>query len=258
MKSTRRHDLKQNVLAAELARGVQFFKKRGTYIAWGVLIAALIIFAVVYIRSRKISAEGNVQTRFRQLTRYADNPGLAQESPEASADSVLAGFKELAQQDTDERIAALSTVRVGEIYAQRAFVAGMTDKAAQEGFLDDAADYYRRAISNFPDQVPAVARAHLGLAQLAQSRGDLDAARKEYKAVAAMGRPAPANMVELAAESIKKLDELDLRPFATTAPSRATKPGPPALLKRPESRPAPTTKPAASKPAAESGATTKP
>ena len=244
MKARRRHDLKQNVLDAELAKGVKFLKKRGAHIAWGVLIAALIIFAVVYIRSRKTSAMGNVQARFRQLTRYADNPGLAQDSPDASADNVLAGFKELAQQDTDERIAALSTVRVGEIYAQRAFVAAATDKTAQEGFLEDSAGYYRKAIASFPEQSQAVARAHLGLAQLAETRGDLDAARTEYKAVAAMGARAPANMVELAADSLKKLDKLDTRPLAATAPSPATKPSPPALLKRPETRPAPTTKPA--------------
>ena len=43
MKSKRRHELKQNVLDAELGQIITFLKKRGTYLAWGVLLIGNLI-----------------------------------------------------------------------------------------------------------------------------------------------------------------------------------------------------------------------
>lgn len=258
MKAKRRHDLKQNVLNAELAKGVQFLRKRGTQIAWGVLIVAVVIFGIVYYRSRTRSATENVQTRFQNALWLAENPQRARDSAQASEESLIKEFRELSEQTDVERVAALATVEVADRYAAQAFAAaGLKDaETEQEDLEADATRYYRKAVEKFPGEALAVARARLGLAKLAEGNQQMDAARTEYQAVLAMKGKVPAPLIEMARDCIDQLDTLDLRPMATTAPSKPTT----APATQPATRPAaqPTSGPSTAPAPRKAGPTTRP
>jgi len=212
---------------------------------------------VVYYRSRTRSGAENVEVRFQNAVWLAANPMLARDSAASNPEALMKEFKELSEQTEVERIAALATVEVGDRYAVQAFAAGQVGTPADREDLEaDATSYYRRAIEKFPKQFPAVAKAHLGLARLAEGNQAMDAARSEYRAVTALKGKVPSLLVEWAELSLAKLDKLDLRPMATTAPAApttepATRPSA-APATRPSAEPA--TQPARKKP----GPTTRP
>ena len=64
MKSKRRHELQQNVLDAELAKGVTFFKSHLTHIGWVLVIGALIVMVVVYNRSQRQQRAIELRNRY--------------------------------------------------------------------------------------------------------------------------------------------------------------------------------------------------
>ena len=237
MKSKRRHDLKQNVLGTEITKGIAFLKRRGTLIAWGLLLIVAAIFAYVWLTSRTQSADEEILARFRNLERNAR--GAIDATDVKKREDPLDGFKDLAEQDRMPRIAAQSTLKVADLCATRAFAAG-ADVRERQRLTEDARKYYRRTVDRFAQFPVFVARGHIGLARLADSAGDLATAKQEYQAAAAINDPAAAGLVKLARESLEKLDAKRLRPMATTMP----KPPP---TSRPASRPATrlTTRPAA-------------
>ncbi len=220
MKSRRRHELQQNVLDAELGKVVGFFKKRGSWIAWGVLIAALIVFLVVYVRGRGRREIEKLQARYDQLMSVQFRPGV-------DIAEILAGFKALVDQDDDERIAALACVRVANMYAASSRSASQRTGSEWLTFVAQAEKYYHRAIENFPDERLAVAEAHLGLAKLAESRTppNLNAARNQYQAIIKVPQLAGYPVMREAQRSLAALDALgEPIPMATTtqaATSRA-------------------------------------
>ncbi len=77
MKSKRRHELKQNVLDAELGQIVGFLKKRGTYLAWGLLIIAMIVLVYTYVQRRKRS---NLQELRAEYDRVRTNQKITPEA----------------------------------------------------------------------------------------------------------------------------------------------------------------------------------
>ena len=216
MKARRRHELQENVLSAELSQVVDFFKKRGTAIAWGVLIAALIVFVAVYVRGRSRQKHARLQAQFNTaMTDLALPP-----------EDRIRLLEELAGQDDRQDIAALATVSLGDEYTRKSMttMAGpLADPAEWKSFADRAAAYYRRAISSFADQKPAVARAHLGLGKLAESRGDLEAAREEYQAVLKIAGLAGHPAAQQAARNMQQLSVLaEPVRMASTAPAEPT------------------------------------
>lgn len=227
MKSKRRHDLKQNVLNAELSKGIEFLKRRGTLIAWGVLLLVLAVFGYVWLTSRTRSADERVEMRFRELEFNAQ--GLVDVTDPKKREDPLEGFKALADQDHLPRIAALSTLKVADLCATRAYSAG-ADARERQRLTDDARQYYRRAVERYAQFPVFVARGHIGLGTLAESTGDLATAKQEYQAAAAVKDRAAKYLAELAEKRIAKLDPKKLRPMATTFPTRPT-------TSRPTSRP---------------------
>ncbi|MCK4275288.1 MAG: hypothetical protein KAX78_02165, partial [Phycisphaerae bacterium] len=162
MKAKRRHELQQNVLASEIGKTVEFFRKWGTYIAWGLLIVALVVLVVLYSRSKTRQRAEELQAKYDRLV-------AKQFDPSANLDDLLAGFRGLADQDDNRRIAADSCVYAGAVCARQGAAGELTSPALLlESPLQQAAEYYRRAISEFPDQNEAVAKAHFGLGELAE------------------------------------------------------------------------------------------
>ncbi len=211
MKSQRRHELQENVLSAEITQVVNFLRKRGGAIAWGVLIAALIFFVIVYARSRSQQKTARLQADFERAT----------VDPNLPSDQRVRLLEELSEQDDDERLAALATLELGIDCAARMNAAGpATDPVEWKGLADRAAVYYRKVISEFADRKLAVAKAHLGLGKLAESRGDFEAASAEYQAVLRISELSSHPIAMQTGASLRQLGML-ARPvqMATTAPT---------------------------------------
>jgi len=218
MKAKRRHELQPNVLDAELGKVLGFLKNRGAHLAWGMLIAAIIIFVVVYVYKGRKDKSRQVQTEYMRLM-------AAQNTPGADAAEVIRGFEKLTAQDHNKRVAGLSCVAVGDFLAAQALFNPNTDEV--ERMTDNAARYYRKAFTEFPEEKLSCAKAHLGLARLLQTMGRTDEARAQYQAVQDMNLQGYSVSIFAEAE-LRRLDE------PTTPVRMATT----TVVTQPSSRPA--------------------
>ncbi len=211
MKSSRRHELKQNVLDEELLKVGRFFRKYGNYIFWGVLVVAVAAFVIWRLHSSRRSRAVELQSRYENLV-AAQN---------ILYEKRVSGLESLAEQDDNPRIAALSMVALGDVLLQRA----LRGKGDPDELFERAREYYKRVVENFAAHRGALAKARLGLAKLAENQYDIAEAKKHYQAVLDMddlaGWPAP----EIAKDAMEKLDQLQ-RPvrMAGTAPAPETQP----------------------------------
>ena len=211
MKSQRRHELHENALAAEFAKVSEFFRRHGTKMTWGVLIVVLILFVVVYARSKSRQTAGRLQGQFDK----------AMTDPKLSGDERVSLLESLAAQRDDQTKAALAMVELGDEYARRMTAAGPTnDPADWKRLADRAAAYYRRVVNEYGDERLAAGRAHLGLAKLAESQRDIDVARNEYQAVLRYTELAGHPVVLLAEKGLQDLTLLAAPvEMASTAPA---------------------------------------
>jgi len=236
MKSTRRHELQENVLAIEIGRIAEFLKKRGNYLATGLLVVALIVFGFVFLGRR-------AQSKRLDLQHQWDVALTGSLKPEEKTSRLTA----LAEQRDNERIAALANVELGYEMASRALASN--NAAERRELLNQAARWYQLAIGEFPKQDLAVAKAHFGMAKLRETVGDFKAAAAEYQKVneitSVSGYPVH-QLAELALLQLKTLQS-PVR-MVTTAPATqpTTAPAvgptsapavPPATTTQPASRP---------------------
>lgn len=237
MKAKRRHELQENVLSSELAQIVGFFRKRGSAIAWGVLIAALIVFVIVYARGRFRDKAIRLQEDFDTVM---SNPTL---TPQARKDLL----KSLAEQDDEEWMAALSAVKLGDMYITEMTVAGPTvDPLKWKQLGDEAGRWYRMVTDSFGDEKLAVAKAHFGLGKLAENRGDFETARVEYQAALRMTELSGQDVIKRAGRSMGRLELLGAPVMmATTAPASQPTTAP---ASQPTTHPAAPTAPATTTP----------
>ncbi|MGA2266518.1 MAG: hypothetical protein ABSH10_08845 [Phycisphaerae bacterium] len=216
MKAQRRHELQENVLSAELGRGVEFFRQWRTYIVWGAVLVLLAVLVVWYSASKNLRARRELQATYDRLVLL----------PNVPPQEFLDGMKTLADSD-DKHIAVLASMQVGR-YCLAQFVTGggMVADPRQKALADQAAAYFRRVLQRYPDQRLAVAEAHLGLGRVAESEGDFATATEEYQAVTAMtdlgGTPAATD----ARIALAHLDQIKspVRMATTSSAPAATKP----------------------------------
>ncbi|MBS3733710.1 MAG: hypothetical protein KGY99_02175 [Phycisphaerae bacterium] len=222
MKADRRHELRENSLTRAVRDGRAYLKQHGRKISWIVLAVALVVAVTMLFVQNYRRRHAELQQRFDGLL----------VRPVASRDATwLAKMQELAEQDDDERIAALACVKVGDAYRRR----GRADDAPD---ADAAAQrYYRRVLSQYGDRTVAAGQARYGLGCLAEARGEAQAAADFYEqvtgdaalagtAVAAMAEEAAAGLddaaVEITMVARKPTTRTATRP--TTGP--ATRPSP--------------------------------
>jgi len=244
MKAQRRHDLRQNVLDAELGKLVGFFRRRGTYILWGVVGAALVLMVAWYAHGQSVKNTASIQSQYDEMVMLQTSPG--------SEDQVVKGLTELSEQTKIPWIAADACVRLGDVYARAALASSSQSDSIE--LVNRAVASYRKAIDGFPRDKTAAARGHLGLGQLAESLRNFQEARSQYAAVAERKDLAGYPVAALAEGKLRNLAALE-KPvdMATTLPSQpATAPA-----SQPASAPA-AGKAAAGKEAAGSAAAKKP
>ena len=174
MKSTRRHELQHNVLDAELAKIVGFFKKHGTKLSWGVLVLALVALGWVWWTRKADTQKEQVQNQYSRLSQLAA-------SSEIYDKEVINGFRSLSEQDTVRWVAADSLLKLGRIHATIALMGN--EKTQRDEAILQARKCYQRVVGDFGDFPSFVAAAHVGLGKLAEGQGDFETARKCYKTV---------------------------------------------------------------------------
>lgn len=211
MKSRRRHELQKNVLQKELGKAADFFRKYGTYIVWGGVVAALVLLVAVYSITQSRDRRRKILASYEQ----------AMTDQTLTMDERLSDLKALAEQDTNKDIAALACLRVADQSASRlARARSSTPTLDRKSYRDQAEAYYRKAIAGFGDRPLIVGRAHLGLASLAETQRDFDTAEAEYQMVLAMLELQGTPLAEAATRGLETLDELRLSvAMATTAPA---------------------------------------
>jgi hypothetical protein len=214
MKSQRRHELQQNVLDTELARGVEFVRTHRTALGWGLVIAVVAVFAIFYVVRHFGQKALEVQAQYERLTM----------DPEMTEQEQAEGFKAVSQ-DSNKHYAALALVRLGDLYARQLVGAAGMLAAQRDELADIAAGYYRRVIEGHQDRKQALAEAHLGMGKLQESRGELTAARSEYQSVLLMTELRGWPVRDQAEQAKQDLDSFK-QPIrmATTSSAPATAP----------------------------------
>ncbi len=236
MKSTRRHELKQNTLDAELGKFVGFLKRRGNLIAWVALIVALIILASVYFYKKHAANQENMLAQYDLLVRsYIEPMGLSPQEQTEKANDRMKQLKELADTDDDFWVIGMACVKYGDL-CQLAALGNVSDQDRQK-LLDTAGGYYRRAIDDFSDRAETVALARLGLGQLDETLGKYDAAKAQYESVKGMTEFSSAHPLVVQADTyLKNLEKVQ-------EPAPMAKVAPPEPETKPETAPDKTTKP---------------
>ncbi len=244
MKAKRRHELQENVLAGELGKVVEFLKKRGSYLATGALVIALVIFAYVAISGRGEASRSKLQSQWdRAMTGQAKSE---QERAEL--------LTEIAAQTDNLRMAALATVELGYADATRALVAETGSE--RDALEESAAKWYGKTIADFPTQALAVAKAHFGLGKLYESKRQFVQAGEEYRQAKASAEVVGHPVVVRAQISLAQLPRLNspVR-MATTMPATMPASAPSTM---PATAPAAPTVRDASPPATQPAKATKP
>lgn len=228
MKSERRHELQYNELGQQLTGLMAWVKKNSTFIAWGALLAAVVVLVVVFLHRSNEKKFVERQNDFDHAITAVD------------PDVRLNGLIKIADEEGDKFITARATQLVADEYSSK-IISGQGKATPEElkQFNAKAKDYYQRLVEKFKEFPSMVAQAHFGLAKLAENAGDFDTARAEFKAVKESS-PAGYPILASAEQGLKEVDTLRQEvKFATTAP--ATQPSSAPAATGPAAAPAPKT-----------------
>jgi tetratricopeptide (TPR) repeat protein len=255
MKSERRHELQQNVLDAELSKAVTFFRKYGATLSWAALALIILIFIGMYAYRQHQTRLDNLQTDYVGAT-------LLLRQMEAGISFVgedpVTKMRKLAEQDSDRRIAAMASVALGDFFASQYEVGLMAVKTSETapagkdaasqirtqvttipaemrtGYYNDAQACYQAVLDKYPENALQAARARVGLAKLAEDKGDLARAREYYEETRKMtelvGEPV---MIEAERSLARLADYKGPVRMATTTQASTAKPS---VLPAPEAK----------------------
>ena len=211
MKTQRRHELKHNALDAELVKILDYLKKHVKGIILVILaIVAAISVGLAFVRNRAAAVSVPRQ-------QYDHLKGLDTSTADGRV-AALAGFEELSTQTGNTHVAAMACVEAADI-CMRQRVAG--DYVS--GALDKAQKHYKRVIGEFSAIPAATGRAHLGLARLAEGKGDFAIARDHYQQIIVLGEQTSLLATDLAKNALAALADIE-KPIhlATTRPVQPT------------------------------------
>jgi predicted negative regulator of RcsB-dependent stress response len=206
MKSQERHDLKKNELVENLEKIKKYLQEQGTRILAVVVLAAVIISVVSYVRHSNQIAR---QQAMEQL--IAIHSGSAGSKPE--------DIKAIAEQASDKKLAALAWKIYGDqVYNQYA----TGNKAAPKDALTLAEKAYETVINNYPSETLTAAGAKICLGAVYEDQHKWADARKLYQAISEDTALAGTGLIESAKSKLVEIDVLEKsvqQPLATTQPA---------------------------------------
>jgi hypothetical protein len=213
MKSKRRHELKQNTLDAELGKALAWLKVNGTKLALGLLVIAVIALGVSLYRRHSRTSIAEVQGQYEKLR-------VQSMSMDSDPQDVIAGFRALSQQEKIPWIAADSLVRIGNV--NLAMTTAAKEPQAREKYAAEATAAYEQVLSQWRNQPAAFGAALVGLARVAETRGEFETARGRYEQAANDPALKGYPIADVARQSLRALSALE-QPvrLATTMPAWA-------------------------------------
>lgn len=203
MKSERRHELQHNTLDTELHKTVDFLKRHLNSILWLIVVVAAGFLVGKFVSGRL--ADRRLGPRVEYAEAMGDQSLLAEDRLERLA--------ALGEQDTDLRVAALALLSRADLQVASAMLGMDRPEVMYPGAQDD----YQKVLDRFADQPVLTARAHVGLAVLAENRGEFELARSHYEAVLATDGAAGTPASAAAMRNKDSLPDL-VRPVSMTLP----------------------------------------
>jgi hypothetical protein len=174
MKAQRRHELKENVLARELDQMRGLLSRYGNWIAGGIAAVVVVFLVVWYYHSRSVRELSEEQARLDSLV----------SEPNFTDEQRLEGLTGLADHARSPVVGASAAVTAGDMLSER-YLDGMRRTPPEDSpqTRQQAEKSYRLAIEKYPERKLFAARAHFGLAVLAETAGDFATAKGEYEQV---------------------------------------------------------------------------
>ena len=217
-------DLKQNDLANWLQYGLpMFLRKNGSYL---LLAAALCLLAYQLYNRYEQKKVVEVQTAWSELD--------AASSP--SAENVPTKLESLISQYQLKTVQANAYVALAAFYLEDVAHGNPPTgyrgvKIPRDAALSKAEEAASKIISDFPDHIVPVGKAHLALATIALNRNDFPAARKQYEFLTDKAGPfADTEFSRIADAQLKNFDAYQkVPPLAALAPPEPP-PAPPASM----------------------------
>lgn len=193
MDSQHRHELKENDLAIAIGSMKQWWAKHQMKVLGAaVVLAAVILAARYYYESRWASREG-------EQYQLATAP-----TPEA--------YRSLAQATSNRSIQVHANLRGAEALLKSLRTAPVPVTAEKrKQSLDSAEAMYKAALADAEHPLTRI-KAHIGLAVIAETRGDWDAAREQYQAVQKAGGPGYEYLMKQAAAFEAALPSVQIPP----------------------------------------------
>ena len=173
MKSKRRHELQENVLAHELVEVKQFFSKYGNWILGGLAAVGIVVLVVLYTGRRAETRAIEEEAQFRRAIRQVHDP--------ANEARALASLGGLAENAKDRLLAARVAGFLGKFYSSKHQASVTAGSAEAADFMTKAKRYYEMVVREPSQPKPLLASAHLGLGTLAYDAGDVATAKAEYE-----------------------------------------------------------------------------
>jgi hypothetical protein len=250
MKAQRRHQLQANELARQLETFPETLKRNASTILLMITACVVVFFVVRYRRAAAENRQINLSNALMsarqgpQILRSADAWRL-----QAPIEQVVGKRNQLisetrsaidtilrdAEGDDERALRAEALVAKGDLNWSLANLKPVPEAATQPAlalartsleYLKDAEDAYTDVVNGYAGQIVSWVSAQMGLAAIAENRGDWADAGKHYQAVLDRKSDVPEGFARLAAQRLNQLAILqkpiylgDYPPKPTTAPS---------------------------------------
>lgn len=203
MKTKRRQDLRANELVRQLIEIKDYIVLRWNWIVGGLVVIGLAIGLYSYQQHSRKAAQIEGLNRLASLRadRTKPLPDRIDEMNQVADAST----------DSDVVLAALEMIGSEATSAREWLFLGATDgrdDESQRELAEAAQRAFERIVRDFSDRPEAAARAHLGLATLAENRYDKEEARKHYEAIVNTPQLAAVTMYQsIAVQHLATLDQ---------------------------------------------------
>jgi hypothetical protein len=241
MKAQRRHELQQSDLAKVIKQAPSFWQDAGgKYLLAAIAVVVIIILIRYRMSSNKEAAvramDSLAQARLmiEQMERLSIQasfmpPQQAAVTRRQFYNDATTAINDATARSDEKQVAAEALVAKGDLNwttAQMPTLAGASTQPSLQfkdpkELLASASDAYQSVLNTYADQKHAAVAARFGLAAIAENRGDFDAAKKQYEAIAQMTNDIAAYQ-QMANVRLKMLDDLRkpvIMANATTEPA---------------------------------------
>lgn len=199
MKSERRHELQQDELSVQIEKVSESVKQNATLVT--AIVAGVVVIATgsIYFFNQRANAQHEAFGKLSMM-----------DMPSEDVDMELAQYRQVARDNVSKPITISAWLRLGdrameEVFANRSETEAR-DEAAQKKYLDEAEEAFKAVAGIAGNDLTAYGRAVMGLGVVAESRGDFDAAKAQYKKIVDDNR---FKHTPLPAEAKYRIENLD-------------------------------------------------